>query len=101
MVQIGATITGKGGRDGDLTVYISRTGSPDTVRALNENAADIGMASRRISQRESAELAAANLGDFTQPGLENVVALDRVLVIVNKGNTLGTLTVQSQKLYTN
>lgn len=86
-------MTGRGPSGGDLQAHISRHGSATAFTALADRKADIGMASRRINQQEAARLAALGMGDFTQPGLENVLALDGLLVVVNKTNPISTLSV--------
>ncbi len=84
---------GKGPQNASFTAHLSRHGSGTAFTGLADGKADIGMASRRITDQEVAKLGAAGLGDFTQPGQENVLALDGVLVMVNKGNPVNGLSI--------
>jgi phosphate transport system substrate-binding protein len=94
-------IVGKRAGGGAIKVHLSRHGSATAFTALDGYTADIGMASRRITQQEAAKLAADGLGDFTQPGLENVVALDGLIVVVNKHNPVSALSLtQIHDLFT-
>jgi phosphate transport system substrate-binding protein len=68
-------------------------GSATAFQSLLANAADIGMASRRINDKELASLKAAGLGDLTAAKAENVIGLDGVIVIVNPGNPVQSLTL--------
>ena len=77
-----------------LLSHVSRLGSGNAFVALADRKADIGMASRRITPQEAARLAAGGMGDFTQPGLENVLALDGVIIVVNKANPVDALSIK-------
>jgi phosphate transport system substrate-binding protein len=84
---------GKGPQNATFTAHLSRHGSGTAFTALADNKADIGMASRRITDEETAKLASLGQGDYTQPGQENVLALDGVLVMVNKSNPVSGLSI--------
>lgn len=80
-----------------FTAHLSRHGSGTAFTALVDGKADIGMASRRIQPEEASKLAATRLGDLTQPGNENVLALDGIIIVVNKSNPVNTLTIAQLK----
>jgi phosphate transport system substrate-binding protein len=87
----------KGPRDEMFKAHLSRHGSGTAFLALAAGEADIGMASRRINQLEAGQLSAAGRGDFFQPGLENVLALDGLILIVNKANPIPSLKMNEIK----
>jgi phosphate transport system substrate-binding protein len=94
-------LTATGPQDAAMSAHISRHGSATAFTALAYGDADIGMASRRINAQEAATLAAAGLGDVTRPGFENVVALDALIIVVNKDNPVNTLSMaQIRDLFT-
>jgi phosphate transport system substrate-binding protein len=71
---------------------VMANGSPNAFKALAAGQADIGMASRPVNDSEAASL--ANVGDMRSPSCENILALDGIAVIVNRGNQLPPLTRQ-------
>ena len=75
---------------GEQAIAVSAHGTGTAFAALATQEADIGMASRRITQAELAKLKA--LGDMTAPSREHVLAMDGVAVIVHRDNPLATLT---------
>ena len=79
--------------DRKYTFHFEAHGSATAFTSLLGNAADIGMASRRINATELNALKQASFGDLTAPKVENVIALDGVVVIVNKDNPIGSLTL--------
>jgi phosphate transport system substrate-binding protein len=68
-------------------------GSGSAPTGLASGAADVGMMSRPINDKELAATAAAGLGDLRATGAENVIALDGLVVIVNRNNSVGALTI--------
>ena len=80
-----------------VMAHLSRHGSGTAFTALAEGQADIGMASRRINPQEASKLSTTGLGDFTQPGLENVLALDGLILVVNRANPINTLSIAQIK----
>jgi phosphate transport system substrate-binding protein len=70
-------------------VEIHAHGSSDAFTDLASRGADIGMASRRVTDAEAARL--AGLGDMRSPASEHVAALDGVAVIVHRANPLRSL----------
>ena len=58
----------KGSGNASFSAHLSRHGSGTAFTGLADGKADIGMASRRIEPAEASTLAAAGLGDLTQPG---------------------------------
>lgn len=69
----------------DITVTTEYTGSGAGIESLNAGSVDIGNASRHIKENEASEGA-----------VENVVALDGIAVIVDKGNRV--LDLSSEQL---
>ena len=76
-----------------LSGEVHAHGSATAFTDLSNGKADLGMASRRIDAAEVQALKAAGLGDMLKPGNENVISLDGVAFIVNRGNPLTTLTL--------
>lgn len=60
---------------------------------LAQGKADVGMMSRPINDKEVVDTGVAGLGDLRAVGAENVIALDGLVVIVNKSNPVGALTI--------
>lgn len=69
-------------------------GSATAFQSLMASAADIGMSSRRINDKELAATEQAGLGNLQAAKVENVIALDGVVVIVNPQNPLQALTLE-------
>jgi len=77
-----------------ITIEIQSHGSSTAFEDLANGRCDIGMSSRRIKPDETRRCAAAGLGDLTSPGCENVIGLDGIAVLVNKSNSVSSLTKQ-------
>jgi len=73
-------------------VEIHAHGSTTGFKDLAAEQCDIGMASRKIKEKEVVEL--SKFGEMTAPSNEHVIALDGIAVIVNKGNKIDTLNMQ-------
>jgi phosphate transport system substrate-binding protein len=71
-------------------IEIHAHGSATAFQDLGVDKCDIGMASRRINAAEIQALAA--LGNMTSPACEHVLGLDGIAIIVNRGNTVPSLT---------
>ncbi len=90
-------LDGKGPNNAVFTAHLSRHGSATAFKGLLAGSADIGMASRRVNSEEVAALAAAGKGNMMQPGQENVLALDGIIVIVNSKNPVRTLPIAQMR----
>ncbi len=77
-----------------ITIEIQAHGSRTAFEDLAGGRCDIGMSSRKITKDEADRCAAANLGDMSAPGSENVIGLDGVAVLVHKNNPASALTKQ-------
>jgi len=77
-----------------FTFRFKTHGTGTAFESLLGNAADIGMASRRVNEREAASLVQAGYGNPTAPKVENVIALDGLAIIVNKANPVEALTLE-------
>jgi phosphate transport system substrate-binding protein len=88
------------GRPDEVTVQGTVSGAPQVIEIAAHGSAtaftdlaggkcDIGMASRKIKPDEVANL--SSLGDMTSPASEHVLGLDGVAVIVNRANTVASL----------
>jgi phosphate transport system substrate-binding protein len=75
-----------------MAVEVTAHGSATAFSSLATNSADIGMASRKITPGEAAELQSKGLGDLTANVNERVLGLDGVAVIVNDANPVDTMT---------
>ncbi len=76
-----------------LKAHLSRHGSATAFSALAQGTAEIGMASRPIKAEEKSNLAAAGFGEADAPGQEHVLALDGLVVLVNRANPLDRLSL--------
>jgi phosphate transport system substrate-binding protein len=72
-----------------IEVNIEARGSSTGFKGLQQGFADLGMASRRIKQKEIDAL--GSLGDMTSLESEHVVALDGIAVIVHADNPVSGL----------
>jgi phosphate transport system substrate-binding protein len=77
------------GEDQPWAIEIFAHGSTTAFADLAGGACEIGMSSRRIKSRETAEL--SRLGNMTSPACEHVLALDGIAVIVNPNNPVKVL----------
>ncbi len=78
--------------NGELVyVSVAAHGSSTAFKGLRSGAADAGMASRRIKDKEVRAL--EFMGDMRTFAAEHVVAIDGLAVIVNKGNPLNNLSL--------
>jgi len=75
-----------------MSVEVKAHGSATAFSSLAGGSADIGMASRKITPGEAAELQSKGLGDLTANVNERVLGLDGVAVIVNDANPADTMT---------
>lgn len=81
------------GKSADFNALVSSHGSATAVTAMLQGSADIGMMSRPIAADEVASLAGIGFGEANGPGQEHVVALDGILVFVNKSNPVSELSL--------
>jgi phosphate transport system substrate-binding protein len=84
-------VTGSSGGQ-SITIEVKAHGSATAFSSLASSSADIGMASRRITAAEAAEMQSKGLGDLTSNINERVLGLDGVAVIVNEANSVDTMT---------
>lgn len=77
--------------DGVLNqIHLSAHGSSTSFKGMKSGFADIGMASRRIKDKEHLALKDI-VGDLRQFGNEHVLAMDGLAVIVNSSNPISKL----------
>lgn len=88
------TFTATNAEGKTFTMAVGSHGSGTAFKELAAGNADIGMSSRRINDKEVAELAGLGLGTLTSPGQEHVLALDGLAVIVHPDNPLGSLSLK-------
>jgi phosphate transport system substrate-binding protein len=81
------------GKSANFNAFVASHGSATAVAALLNGGTDIGMMSRPITNDEVASLAATGFGEANKPGQEHVVALDGILVFVNKSNPVNELSL--------
>ncbi|MGY2050286.1 substrate-binding domain-containing protein [Methylobacterium sp. JK268] len=89
------SMTARGAAGTVLTAELAAHGSGTAPPALADGQADLGMMSREINKEELAKTAAAGLGDLSAPAQQHVVALDGLLVLVNRDNPVGRLTLDA------
>ena len=81
-----------------VEVPIVALGSSTGFKALDRDSADIGMASRRIKQKEVAML--ARFGDLAGAEAEHVIGLDALVIAVHPSNPISQLTLgQVKQIY--
>jgi phosphate transport system substrate-binding protein len=81
------------GKSADFNAFVASHGSVTAVTAMLQGSTDIGMMSRPITADEVASLAGIGFGEANRPGQEHVVALDGILVFVNKSNPVSELSL--------
>ncbi|MBV9562468.1 MAG: phosphate ABC transporter substrate-binding/OmpA family protein [Bradyrhizobium sp.] len=81
------------GKSAEFSASVASHGSATAVTALLKADADIGMMSRPITSDEVGSLAQIGFGEANGPGQEHVIALDGILVFVNKGNAVTELSL--------
>lgn len=81
------------GQGGEFTADVSSHGSGTAPAQLAAGKADIGMMSRPINAKEVAQLVTTGFGKADSPGQEHVVALDGLVVLVNKTNPVTRLSL--------
>jgi phosphate transport system substrate-binding protein len=87
------------GSSTSATIEIYAHGSSTAFTDLAEDKCDIGMASRKIASNEIQSL--AGLGDMTGFTSEHVLGMDGIAIIVNRGNSVPSLTkAQLAKIFT-
>ncbi|WGL16424.1 substrate-binding domain-containing protein [Microbulbifer bruguierae] len=74
-----------------VIVPIIAQGSSTGFKALDEDSADIAMASRKINTKEIDLL--ARFGDFAGPQAEHVIGLDALVITVHKDNPITQLSM--------
>lgn len=93
--EILAELIGDGGFGDDLGSYlVSSTASGDAFKALLDNTAEIGMASRRIKPAEARSLRDAGAGNMVSPSQEHILAIDSLVVITHPENNVDALTME-------
>jgi phosphate transport system substrate-binding protein len=65
-------------------------GSGNAFKALKNKTADVGMASRRVNDKETADL--QDVGEMKSPASEIVLGMDGIAIVVNRNNPVTTLT---------
>ncbi|WP_193161366.1 substrate-binding domain-containing protein [Microbulbifer hainanensis] len=90
---ISATLQGQ-----NVVVPIVALGSSTGFKALNQDTADIGMASRKIKSSEIETL--ARFGNLAGAEAEHVIGLDALIVAVHPSNPVSQLTIaQLRQIY--
>lgn len=83
-------------RQGNTTFSIDLRahGSGTSFPGLASGAAEIGMASRPIKNKESIKLRKSGIKDLRGAGKEHVLALDGLIVVVSQSNPIHTLSMK-------
>jgi phosphate transport system substrate-binding protein len=84
---ISGTSSGQG-----IAIEVRAHGSATAFSNLAAGSADIGMASRKITAGEAADLQSRGMGDLTSNVNERVLGLDGVAIVVNEVNPADTMT---------
>ncbi len=97
-MSIEATLPGE---EGPIAIEIAAHGSTTAFDGLLSGVCDLGMASRQVKAEEVTAIAAANLGDLRLPAYEHVLGLDGIAILVNRNNSIRSLTKQEiAKIFT-
>jgi phosphate transport system substrate-binding protein len=99
--ELTTAMTGEDGFGDYLgTFLVQSTDSPDAFAKLADRTADIGVSSRRIFPDEARMLKASGAGNMIDPAQEHIVAVDSLVVIVNRENGLESISSKDlQKIY--
>ena len=99
--QLAATFTGEQGFGDPLGTYlVSATASGDAFVSLLDGTSQLGMSTRRITPDEARALRDAGGGNMIDPTQEHILAVDSLVVIVNRQNPVSELTVDNlAKIY--
>ncbi|MEO8529904.1 MAG: phosphate ABC transporter substrate-binding/OmpA family protein [Deltaproteobacteria bacterium] len=99
--ELVATFTGEQGFGDPIGTYlISASASGDAFVGLLEKTAQIGMASRRITPDEARALRDAGAGNLIDPTQEHILAVDSLVVVVNRQNPITEISVDNlAKIY--
>lgn len=76
-----------------LRAEVFAHGSGTAFTDMLAGATDIGMASRPVNAQEAEALRAANMGDMTHQGNENIISLDGITFLVHQSNPLKGMTI--------
>ncbi len=76
------------------TISVQASDSADGLASLLEGTASIGMTSRRVSVDEAAAFELAGGGDLRSPEQERIIAMDGVIVAVNRDNPVSILSLE-------
>jgi phosphate transport system substrate-binding protein len=79
--------------DGPIAIEIHAHGSSTGFKDLLAETCDIGMASRKIKEKEITAL--AGFGNMTNSSSEHILALDGIAVIIHKSNPLVSLSIDT------
>ncbi|MFQ6549517.1 substrate-binding domain-containing protein [Aestuariibius sp. 2305UL40-4] len=92
--EILANFVSDGGFGDEMGSFlVNSTTSGDAFRALIDQTAQVGMASRRIRPQEARALRDAGAGNMVSPQQEHIVAVDSLVVIVHPSNPVRELSV--------
>lgn len=80
--------------DKHFAVELFAHGSSTAFKGLNNNLADIAMASRKIKANEITQLK-AKAGDLSKVGNEHIIALDGLAVIVNQNSPINSMSTET------
>jgi phosphate transport system substrate-binding protein len=75
-------------------VALNMRGSTAGIRDIATGDAVFAVTTRPILSSEAAEASAAGAGDLSQPGLENILALDGILIVTSPANPVRALSEQ-------
>jgi phosphate transport system substrate-binding protein len=79
---------------GSMKAEVFAHGSGTAFTDMIAGTTDIGMASRPVTAAEVEALKSAGVGDMTQPGAENIIALDGITFLINRNNPVKSLTLE-------
>ena len=79
---------------------VTATASADAFEALLDQSTEVGMSSRRITPDEARALRDNGAGSMIAPSQEHIVAVDSLVVVVNRENPLTSISISDlSKIY--
>src|SRR5262245_51598017 len=86
-VEVSAQLPNQSSRTAfEIRAHGTGTAFIGLAAAKDEERCEVGMASRKVNAKELELTSQSGLGNLDAPGVENVLGLDGIAVIVNKGN---------------
>ena len=99
--EVVTELTGSDGFGDYIGAYLVQSKSSDEAfTMLADREIQVGVSSRRILPDEARNLSATGAGNMIDPAQEHIVAVDSLVVVVNRNNTLNSISKEdAEKIY--